>query len=162
MTAKAEKVLFCWSGGKDSAMALHALRQNGEISIAGLLTTVTDDYDRVSMHGVRRALLLRQAEEIGLPLQEVRIPPQCVNPIYEARMKAAMARRARSAARVWQDSWKICGSRERNLALGGMKAVFPIWGRVTQELARDFWEGISSSGGVHRSAKLLARIAEGG
>ena len=144
MTAKAEKVLFCWSGGKDSAMALHALRQNGNISITGLLTTVTDDYDRISMHGVRRALLLRQAEEIGLPLQEVRIPPQCVNPIYESRMKEAMLLQKESGVTsvAFGDIFleDLREYRERNLALVAMKAVFPIWGRDTRELARDFWE----------------------
>src|SRR5713101_6121212 len=84
-----EPILFCWSGGKDSAMALHALRQDN-VPIAALLTTVTETYDRISMHGVRRELLLRQAESIGLPLHEVRIPPQCINPIYEARMEEAL------------------------------------------------------------------------
>src|SRR5258708_22706158 len=84
-----EPILFCWSGGKDSAMALHALRQDN-VPIAALLTTVTETYDRISMHGVRRELLLRQAESIGLPLHEVRIPPQCINPIYEARMAEAL------------------------------------------------------------------------
>jgi uncharacterized protein (TIGR00290 family) len=144
VTAKAEKVLFCWSGGKDSAMALHALRQNGDISITGLLTTVTDDCDRISMHGVRRALLLRQAEEIGLRLQEVRIPPECVNPIYEARMKEAMLLQKESGVTsvAFGDIFleDLREYRERNLALVGMKAVFPIWGRDTRELARGFWE----------------------
>ena len=88
--ARPERILFCWSGGKDSAMALHALLQEKDVHVAGLLTTVTEGFERVSMHGVRRELLYRQAESIGLPLQEVYIPPQCVNPIYEARMEAAM------------------------------------------------------------------------
>src|ERR1700684_1364618 len=85
-----EPILFCWSGGKDSAMALHALLQQSDIHIAALLTTVTEGYERISMHGVRRELLERQAQSIGLPLHEVRIPPQCVNSIYEARMEAAL------------------------------------------------------------------------
>src|SRR5712672_1812525 len=84
-----QPILFCWSGGKDSAMALHALRQDN-VPIAALLTTVTETYDRISMHGVRRELLVQQAQSIGLPLHEVRIPPQCVNPIYEARMEEAL------------------------------------------------------------------------
>jgi len=67
-----EPILFCWSGGKDSAMALHLLLQQKEVRVTGLLTTVTEGYDRISMHGVRRELLQRQAESIGLPLQEVR------------------------------------------------------------------------------------------
>src|SRR5712691_6729930 len=90
MAQETKPVLFCWSGGKDSAMALSVLRQQKELRVAALLTTVTEGYERVSMHGVRRSLLLRQAHAIGLPLQEVRIPPQCVNPVYEARMRDAM------------------------------------------------------------------------
>src|ERR1700740_215612 len=82
-----ELILFCWSGGKDSAMALHALLQQQQFRVTALLTTVTEAYDRISMHGVRRELLHQQAESIGLPLHEVCIPPQCVNPIYEARME---------------------------------------------------------------------------
>src|SRR5256885_3974503 len=85
-----EPILFCWSGGKDSAMALHALLQRKDVQVAALLTTVTEGYERISMHGVRRELLASQAKSIGLPLHEVRIPPQCVNPIYEARMEQAL------------------------------------------------------------------------
>ena len=70
-----DDVLFCWSGGKDSAMAVHALQAAGNCRITGLLTTITDGYDRISMHGVRRDLLERQAESLGLPLQAAMIPP---------------------------------------------------------------------------------------
>src|ERR1700724_1965315 len=97
-----EDVLFCWSGGKDSAMALHALRAARECRITALLTTITEDYDRISMHGVRRVLLERQADSLGLPLHPVLIPPQCINATYEARMKGALeehfARGVRSVA----------------------------------------------------------------
>src|ERR1700720_2118187 len=85
-----EPILFCWSGGKDSAMALHTLLQQKHFQIVALLTTVTEVYDRIAMHGVRRELLQRQAASLGLPLHEVFIPPQCVNPIYEARMEEAL------------------------------------------------------------------------
>src|SRR5215471_18652926 len=85
-----EPILFCWSGGKDSAMALHALLQQQQFCVAALFTTVTETYDRISMHGVRRELLVQQAESLALPLHEVRIPPECVNPIYEARMEQAL------------------------------------------------------------------------
>ena len=144
MTEKTEAVLFCWSGGKDSAMALHVLRQQGEVRVAGLLTTVTEGYERISMHGVRRALLLRQASAIGLPLHEVRIPPQCVNPIYEARMREALLSQEADGVHLvafgdifLQDLREY---RERNLAQVEMKAIFPIWKRDTRELARDFCE----------------------
>src|SRR5579859_7575033 len=85
-----EPILFCWSGGKDSALALHTLLRQNEVHVAALLTTVTEGYERISMHGVRRELLLRQAESLCLPLHEVFIPPQCVNAIYEARMEEAL------------------------------------------------------------------------
>jgi uncharacterized protein (TIGR00290 family) len=137
-----EDVLFCWSGGKDSAMALHALRAAGDRRAVALLTTITDEYDRISMHGVRRVLLERQAESLGLPLHPVLIPPQCVNAIYEARMKAALAEHfARGVRRVafgdifLQD---LRAYREKNLAQVGMKALFPIWKRDTRELAEQF------------------------
>ena len=137
-------MLFCWSGGKDSAMALHILRQRSDLRIAALLTTVTEGYERISMHGVRRTLLARQAAAIGLPLQEVRIPPECVNPVYEARMREALL--SQKAAGVRQVAFgdiflqDLREYRERNLAQVGMTAVFPIWRRDTRELARDFCE----------------------
>src|ERR1700730_15969774 len=85
-----EDVLFCWSGGKDSAMALHALQSAQSHRVTALLTTVTEEFDRISMHGVRRALLERQAESIGLPPHPVSFPPQHSNTTYEARMKQAL------------------------------------------------------------------------
>jgi uncharacterized protein (TIGR00290 family) len=137
-----EGVLFCWSGGKDSAMALHALRAAGDRRAVALLTTITDEYDRISMHGVRRVLLERQAESLGLPLHPVLIPPQCVNAIYEARMKAALAEHfARGVRRVaFGDIFleDLRAYREKNLAQVGMKALFPIWKRDTRELAEQF------------------------
>ncbi len=136
-----EPILFCWSGGKDSAMALHALRQDN-VPIAALLTTVTETYDRISMHGVRRELLLRQAESIGLPLHEVRIPPQCINPIYEARMEEALRVHYDAGVRTvaFGDIFleDLRAYREKNLARIGMTAVFPIWKRDTRELIRSF------------------------
>src|ERR1700730_16517732 len=96
-----EEVLFCWSGGKDSAMALHALQSAHSYRVTALLTTITEEYDRISMHGVRRVLLERQAASIGLPLHAVLIPPQCINAVYEERMKEALSGHlARGAQRV--------------------------------------------------------------
>jgi uncharacterized protein (TIGR00290 family) len=140
--AEQEPILFCWSGGKDSAMALHALSQQKSVRVTGLLTTITEGFERVSMHGVRRELLQRQAASVGLPLQEVRIPPQCVNPIYEARMEAAMRAAYEQGIRkiafgdIFLEDLRVY--RERNLARAGMEAVFPIWRRDTKELAREF------------------------
>jgi len=134
-----ERVLFCWSGGKDSAMALHALRQDC-VPVAALLTTVTETYDRISMHGVRRELLVQQAQSIGIPLYEVRIPPHCVNPIYEARMEEALRIHYDAGVRTvaFGDIFleDLRAYREKNLARIGMTALFPIWKRDTHELIR--------------------------
>jgi uncharacterized protein (TIGR00290 family) len=137
-----EDVLFCWSGGKDSAMALHALQSADEYRVTSLLTTITEEYNRISMHGVRRELLERQAESIGLPLHPVMIPPRCINATYEARMKEALSEHlARGVQRVaFGDIFleDLHVYREQNLALLKMKALFPIWKRDTRELAKDF------------------------
>lgn len=137
-----EQVLFCWSGGKDSCMALHELRRDPRYEIAALLTTVTEMYDRISMHGVRRVLLERQAAALGLPLEIVSIPPACVNTEYEARMGAKLAEvKARGIRLVafgdifLQD---LRDYRERNLARIEMEAIFPVWLRPTDKLVRDF------------------------
>jgi uncharacterized protein (TIGR00290 family) len=137
-----EDVLFCWSGGKDSAMALHALRTAGECRATALLTTITEGYDRISMHGVRRTLVERQADSIGLPLHSVLIPPHCINATYEERIKEALAlhftRGVRSVAfgDIFLEDLRVY--REKNLALVDMQAIFPIWKRDTRELAREF------------------------
>ena len=137
-----EPILFSWSGGKDSAIALHALLQRPHIRVAALLTTVTETYDRISMHGVCRELLVQQAQSIGLPLHEVRIPPQCVNTIYESRMAEALrvyyAGGVRTVAfgDIFLEDLRIY--REKNLARIGMTALFPIWKRDTRELIRSF------------------------
>ena len=135
-------VLFCWSGGKDSALALHSLRQNPEFEVTGLLTTVTEGFDRISMHGVRRELLHRQAASIGLPVEEVRIPPSCSNAIYEARMGEAMQRcRDRGVFHVaFGDIFleDLRAYREAKLLQAGMHALFSIWKIDTRELAARF------------------------
>jgi uncharacterized protein (TIGR00290 family) len=137
-----EPILFCWSGGKDSAMALHTLLQRSDVHIAALLTTVTEGYERISMHGVRRELLERQAQSIGLPLHEVRIPPQCVNPIYEARMEEALLLHLENGVQkvAFGDIFleDLRAYREKNLARVGMTALFPIWKRDTRDLIREF------------------------
>src|SRR5262249_1469578 len=137
-----EPILFCWSGGKDSAMALHTLLQQNNLSVASLLTTVTEGYDRISMHGVRRELLRQQAASLRLPLHEVFIPPQCVNPIYEARMEEAMRHYLQQGIRrvAFGDIFleDLRQYRENNLARVEMEALFPIWKRNTRELIREF------------------------
>ena len=137
-----EPILFCWSGGKDSAMALHAVLQRTDMQITALLTTVTETYDRISMHGVRRELLMQQAQSIGLPLHEVLIPSHCVNPIYEAHMEEALRVHYDAGVRTvaFGDIFleDLRAYREKNLARIGMTALFPIWKRDTRELIRHF------------------------
>jgi uncharacterized protein (TIGR00290 family) len=163
--APAEPILFCWSGGKDSAMALHTLLQRNDIRVAALLTTVTEGYERISMHGVRRELLERQAQSIGLPLHEVRIPPQCVNPIYEARMEEALRTHFDTGVRrvAFGDIFleDLRAYRERNLARIGMSALFPIWKRDTRELIRAFHTSRFRAVAVCTDGKVLDRSFAG-
>ena len=160
-----EPVLFCWSGGKDSAMALHALLQDARVRVAALLTTVTEGYDRVSMHGVRRELLQLQARSIGLPLHEVFIPPECVNLTYEARMEAALRGHFDKGIRkvAFGDIFleDLRAYREKNLARVEMAALFPIWKRDTRELIEWFHVGGFRSVAVCVDTKVLDRSFAG-
>lgn len=129
----AEKVLIAWSGGKDSALALHEISKNPRYEMAGLLTTVTEDYHRISMHGVRESLLEQQASSIGLPLSKVFISKNGSNEEYESKMKAVLFKFQKLGvyAVVFGDISleEIRKYREENLAKVGMKGVFPIWGK---------------------------------
>ncbi len=131
-----EKVLFSWSSGKDSAYALYELQQSREYEVAALLTTVTEGYERISMHGVRRALLRQQAESLGLPLEEVVIPQKATNTEYEERMGRSLAAfQAQGINTVgFGDIFleDLRQYREKKLSQAGMKAIFPIWNRETR------------------------------
>jgi len=135
-----DKAIVLWSGGKDSALALHEGRQNCEV--VALLTTVTEGHDRISMHGVRTALLDQQAAALGLPVDKVTIPGACCNAEYEARMHVALEKYRQVGV-----SAVICGDlfledvrayRERQLSAAGLQPLFPLWGRDTAALARHF------------------------
>jgi uncharacterized protein (TIGR00290 family) len=136
------KLLLAWSGGKDSALALHELKKLADVEITALLTTVTEGFDRISMHGVRRKLLVVQAEALGLPLEEILIPQKCSDEIYEERMRQALEkfRPKGISATVFGDLFLqgIRSYREERMAMIGMEAVFPLWGRNTSDLARQF------------------------
>lgn len=131
-----------WSGGKDSALALDAVLREGRLAVHTLVTTVTDAYDRVSMHGVRRALLREQCAALGLPLVEVAIPPGCTNEVYEARTAAAFdALKGEGVERlVFGDLFleDVRRYRENLAARIGLACEFPLWGRDTKKLARAF------------------------
>jgi len=136
-----KRVLLSWSSGKDSAWALHVARCAGDFDIVGALTTVTETFDRVSMHGVRASLLREQLNAAGLPPVIVRIPFPCPNEIYETKMAKAM-RNARASGvthMIFGDLFlaDVRAYRERHLAGTGITPVFPIWGRPTPALARE-------------------------
>ena len=138
----AEEVLFTWSGGKDSAMALHELQRAGGCRVASLLTTFTEGYDRVSMHGVRNELLDRQGRALSLPLEKLYITPNASNEQYRVKMADCLARwRERGISAVaFGDIFleDLRAYREKNLAEAGMTALFPLWNQDTAELARRF------------------------
>jgi uncharacterized protein (TIGR00290 family) len=140
-TRSRHRFALSWSGGKDSALALWSLRQQ-RLEPEALITTVTDGYERVSMHGVRRALLAQQAHELGIELVEVVIPPACVNDVYEQRMAEAFAAEplASVEAVVFGDLFleDVRAYREQRLAAAGKQGLFPLWSRDTAELAREF------------------------
>ena len=137
-----KNIFMSWSGGKDSAVALYEIQKANIHRVAALLTTVTEDYDRISMHGVRRALLEQQAEALGLPLRKILIPKDSTNAVYEARMRALLEEGLREGidtvafGDIFLEDLKLY--REKNLAQLGMKGLFPIWKRDTAELSQTF------------------------
>jgi uncharacterized protein (TIGR00290 family) len=137
-----ERILLSWSGGKDSAMAAWQLLAAQRYEIAALLTTVTEGYERISMHGVRRELLQRQAAALDIPLHPVTIPVDCSNALYEARFGEALAHFAAQGIRrvAFGDIFleDLRQYRERQLAQHGMSGLFPLWQRDTEELVRSF------------------------
>ena len=135
------KAYFNWSTGKDSAMALYQCLQDKELTISGLLTTINEGYDRVSMHGIRRSLLHKQAESIGLPLFEVLLPEVPTMESYELALRSQLDERIKQG-----DTISIFGDifledlrkyREDKLAEIGLKAHFPLWKKDTNTLARE-------------------------
>jgi uncharacterized protein (TIGR00290 family) len=135
------KALIAWSSGKDSAWALHEIRRAGAYDVVGALTTITENFQRVSMHGVRRELLAAQLAAAGLPATLVPIPFPCPNELYESRMAAALAD-AKSAGVthvIFGDLYleDVRAYREQKLAGTGIAPLFPLWHRPTGALARE-------------------------
>lgn len=135
------RALVSWSSGKDSAFALHLARQGGEVEIVGLLTTVSSQFGRVAMHGVREELLDAQADALGLACRKVPIPWPCSNDIYEAEVSRVLreARREGVTQLVFGDLFlaDIRAYREARLAGIGIQGLFPLWLRDTSLLARE-------------------------
>jgi uncharacterized protein (TIGR00290 family) len=139
-----EPIALSWSGGKDSALALQALRADPRYEVVALLTSVTRQYDRISIHGVRRTLLDAQLTAIGLPLVEIALDPQSSNDAYEAAFLDAVGRLGAAhpgATRVaFGDLFleDVRAYREALLARAHVSGVYPLWGRETGALARQF------------------------
>jgi uncharacterized protein (TIGR00290 family) len=137
-----EKVVLSWSGGKDSAMAAYQMLASQKYEIAALLTTVTEDFDRISMHGVRRELLERQADSLAIPLHKILIPKVCSNEIYEACMGEALDHfKALGILKIaFGDLFlaDVKQYRDERLAQAGMTGLYPVWMRDTDELVRTF------------------------
>jgi uncharacterized protein (TIGR00290 family) len=139
------KILLSWSSGKDSAWALHVLRQRSEVEVVGLLTTINTHFQRVAMHGTRHTLLKAQAKAARLPLWEVPLPWPCNNEIYEEAMSTACASAVQQgiSAVAFGDLFleDVRRYREDRLRGTGLEPMFPLWGRNTRELISEMLDG---------------------
>jgi uncharacterized protein (TIGR00290 family) len=139
------RALISWSSGKDSALALHEVLRAGEFEVVGALTTVTETFGRVSIHGVRQEILCAQLDAADLPPRIVPIPYPCPNEIYEARMSEAIAGAVHDGIThiIFGDLFleDIRAYREQKLAGTGITPVFPLWGRPTSQLAQHMIAG---------------------
>jgi uncharacterized protein (TIGR00290 family) len=139
-----EPVILSWSGGKDSALALDRLRTDSSVQVVALVTSVTATYDRISIHGVRRALLHAQAESLGVPVHEIVLAPQCTNESYDAAMAQTLLRMKSLYPGVTRIAYgdlfleDVRRYREERLPSLGLRGAFPLWGLDTTLLAREF------------------------
>jgi len=137
-----EKIVFCWSGGKDSALALHRLRQDDRYEIVSLLTTCNRHFRRVSMHGVRLKLIDAQADAMGLPLEKIFVSERSSNEEYEEKMSACLlGHKARGVSAcafgdIFLEDLRLW--REAKLARVGLRAIFPLWKSATRALMSEF------------------------
>ncbi|HTP53847.1 MAG TPA: ATP-binding protein [Thermoplasmata archaeon] len=139
------RAVVSWSTGKDAAWSLVELRRRGEVDVVGLLTTVTETFDRVSMHGVRRSVLELQSEALGLPVYRVEIPFPCPNEEFERAMTRTLATlRSEGVDQIaFGDLYleDIRRYREDRLRGTGVAPIFPLWGRPTRALADEMIAG---------------------
>jgi uncharacterized protein (TIGR00290 family) len=137
-------ILLAWSGGKDSTLALERLLEDPDWRVAGLVTTVTTEYERIAIHGVRRSILQRQVAALGLPLIEAEIPPQASNEIYEAAFAQALQRARERDSQIADIAFgdlylaDVRAYREALLKRLGWRGVYPLWGENTERLANYF------------------------
>ncbi|MGD0816049.1 MAG: diphthine--ammonia ligase [Verrucomicrobiota bacterium] len=137
-----EKIVFCWSGGKDSALALHRVLAEDRYEVVSLLTTCNEHFQRVSMHGVRVDLLEQQARSIGLPLQKMFVSQRGSNDEYQEKMKEhLLAFKAQGVTRFAFGDISLEDLkrwREENLAQVGLRGLFPIWKADSRDLIHEF------------------------
>jgi len=140
-------IVLSWSGGKDAAWTLHTLRQRGEFDVVGLLTTVTEGYERIAMHGIRREILHAQAQAAGLPVIEARLPQHADNASYETSFAAALGRLREMfpdlADIAFGDLFleDVRAYRDAFCARLGWTPAYPLFGRDTRELAGEMMAG---------------------
>lgn len=139
-----QQALFNWSGGKDSTLALHKVLEEKELAVNYLLTTLSDTYNRVSMHGVREELLVAQAESIGIPLYQVRLPESTQMDEYEKTMELHLNKLKQEGITksvfgdIFLEDLKVY--REQKLSEIGMEAIFPLWKKDTRAVLKEFLE----------------------
>ncbi|MCC5803564.1 Dph6-related ATP pyrophosphatase [Rossellomorea vietnamensis] len=138
------KTVIAYSGGKDSTLALYNIQQNPEYEVDSLLVTLTEGFDRVSIHGVRYEMLKRQSKSLGIPLREVWIPQDCPNEVYQDRMGKAVSGMLEDGVTnmVFGDIHlaDVRAYREKMLEGTGITPIFPLWGQDVEELGREFIE----------------------
>jgi uncharacterized protein (TIGR00290 family) len=137
-------VALSWSGGKDSMLALHALGTSADYQVTALMTSVTREYDRISIHGVRRSLLLRQAEALGLPLVEVALEPKSSDEAYRAAFLRGLDELGRIQPEIEHVAFgdlylaDVRAYRDQLLATTSYRGIYPLWGESTRQLAERF------------------------
>lgn len=159
-------VILSWSGGKDSSLTLSALRAHPRFEVAALLTSVTRGYDRISIHGVRRELLVAQASAIGLPLVEIALEPGCSNLEYESAFLEGVTRAQEIIPQASHVAFgdlflaDVRAYRERLLARSTLAPLFPLWGTDTRALATQFIaEGFAARLVCVNTSQLAASFA---
>ncbi|WP_409275127.1 diphthine--ammonia ligase [Neobacillus sp. SCS-31] len=137
-----ERIAISWSGGKDSCFALYKLLQSDQYIVDFLFTTITEEYNRVSIHGVRESLLDKQAESLGFPLRKLYIPANCSNEVYRARMSGMLELLKKDGVTtvmfgdiLLEDVKEYRAGQVRE---HGLKGVFPLWGQNTEALIQQF------------------------
>ena len=154
-----EPILLSWSGGKDSALALHAIQASNRYEVVALLTVCTEGFRRIQTHGVRCSLLKEQAASLRLPLRKIFVPRECSNDEYETQVKRALLEYKEKDVSnvVFGDLFleEISRYREQMLAALGMTALYPLWGKETTKLAQQFIDAGFKAALVCVNSKLL-------